>query len=163
MGCIAHRKRAPSNFFFIRFWSVVRFEPPELTTFVDFVFSLEVGCVSIGFFKDFFTFCIFAFSTEEPFGGVAATGLLLFTTPSEESVGFLPLCFFFGGRLAESAWSRVPISLSRLTWADSSFSEDASEPCGRFRFFGFFEDDEGASSAETDQPGTSKSGEGMCD
>ena len=152
-----HRKRAPSNFFFIRFWSVVRFGSPEPKTFVgcfdsDFPFSLDIGCVSFGFFECPFTSFIFAFSTGS-IGGVVATDFL-FTTPSEESAGCLPLCFFFGGRLTESVWSRVSISFSRLTLTDSSWSDEALGPCGLFRFLDFFEDEDEASSVETDQPGT---------
>ena len=153
----AHRKRAPSNFFFIRFWSVVRLGSPEAKTFVgwfdlDFPFSLDIDWISIGFFECPFTSFSFAFSTESSREAVATD--FLFTTPSEESVGCLPLCFFFGGRLTESVWSRVSISFSRLTWTDSSWSDDALGSRGLFRFLDFFEDEDEASSVETDQPGT---------
>lgn len=163
---LTHLKRAPSNFFFIPFWNVVRLGSTESATFVaccdlDLPFSLDFVCASVGFFEGFFTSLVFAFPTKSVCGVTIVD--LLSATPSEESVNCLPLCLFFGGRFTESTLPRVSTSFSRLTWADSNFSDDASGSCGLFRFLDFFEDDDGVGSVGTDQPGTSKSGGDMSD
>jgi len=109
---VTHLKRAPSNFFLIRFWSVVRFGSTESATFggycnLDPPFSLGFVCVPFGCFEGFFVSLSSAF-TGGAFGGGTAVDLSSATLASRP-VDFLPLCFFFGG------WSKVSMSLSRLT------------------------------------------------